>query len=129
MDLQVAGLGDLPAVVHRLKAIQQQRETLLKLVDQSAPDQTATDIEHAIRQRAAEWRELLVDNPAVAKRGLERVLASRIIVTPRAQRGTFDYRMELTFDGLLEGILTPKAVASPTGFERLRWEITEQIAA
>ena len=116
VDLQVAGVGDLPAVVTRLKAIKSQRDALTRLMDATAPDRTIAEIERLVRERVQYWRHELTANPTAAKPILEGVLSAKIVVTPEA-RGTYDVRLPLTASGILINALAPKALASPTGFE------------
>jgi site-specific DNA recombinase len=123
-DVIASGITDLPAINDRLRGVQTQRRQVAAVLTarKGAPDAMyASASVRTFRARLADWRELLLGNPQEARGVLEKVLASRIVLTPRRDRPTispiFDVRMSLTTQGLFAGILVPQAVASPTGFE------------
>lgn len=131
VELQVAGVGELPAVVNRLKLIKAQRETLMRLTETASSESNIEDIERSIRDRMRAWREVLTANPATAKPILEGLLGDRIVVTPdAAERGAFVVRIPLEGRGLISGLIQlPKAGASPPGTDRLRFDVVERLAA
>jgi site-specific DNA recombinase len=119
VELTAAGVGDMPAVIARLRSIKERRATLERLVvNPSAPAMpTAVELAARIRDRVTAWRDALQGNPAKAKPILEGLLEGRIVVTPVAGTKEFDVKIPFNGEGLLTGVSLPKALASPTGFE------------
>jgi hypothetical protein len=116
--LTAAGLGDLPAVIDRLKVIQSQRATVTRLTETPASKpKSRGELRAMLQQAAQEWRSALQANPVEAKPVLELMLTGRIVITPRSTVGAFDVRIPLTLQGLVDAVIAPKALASPTGFE------------
>ncbi len=124
--LTAAGVGDLPAVVTRLRAIKVRRDALMSRQQVRQVASRATDVDHelqmaAVETRLQEWRRAMRANPDEARGVLEQLLSGRIQVTPRPQKAgawrSFDVRIAVQRSGLFEGIICPRAMASPTGFE------------
>lgn len=128
VELVGAGVGDLPAVVDRMKAIKDQRAALARLVDRQSTTVDVDELEAAVRARANAWRRLLERRSPEAKRILEGLLAGRIVITPQADEA-FAVRIPLKTTGLLEGVISPKALASPTGTTRTRFDVDLMLAA
>jgi hypothetical protein len=66
-----------------------------------------------VRARAQQWRQVLERRAPESKFILEGLLAGRIVITPRESAGEFTVHIRLKATGLLEGVISPKALASP----------------
>ena len=74
-----------------------------------------------LKRRVDEWREPLRANVPQARQLLRKVLANRLTLTPE---GSADRYSTITGEGtltkILAGIVSPKGMASPAGFETCR---------
>lgn len=128
-QLTAAGVGDLPGVIARLKAIRTQRERLIRASERTRVAHTASDdIAATVRDRMNRIKDVLNRRAPEAKQVLEGLLTGRIVVTPLESRGMFNVAVPLSALTILDGFVAPKALASPTGFERLRCDLSFDIS-
>ena len=112
--------ADLTSVVtairdrEREKASVEQRLSALEQVGK-LPDLNRDELEQVLRDRLDDWRGLLGRHIGQARQILRKLLVGRLVVTPEGDHA------EVTGTGslgpFLSGVLLPKGMASPTGFE------------
>jgi len=116
--------GDLPTLVAEMKALERRRASLEAEVQnlEEVGGLSATDLETLepeLLVRLADWRALFRRHVLEARQMLGKVLSGRVVFTPRATgvEWEVEYTAECSLGKLLNGILGPKAVVAPTGFE------------
>ncbi len=92
---------------------------------------TAGDVERRARKRLEEWRGMLPGQTAIARQVIRKLFDERLVSTPSEADGTpaedpkaaawARITGEATYSKLFLGILLPRGVASPTGFEPVFW--------
>jgi hypothetical protein len=116
--------GDLPTLVAEMKTLERRRAALQAEVQRleqgdglSAADLLA--VEGELLLRLADWRALFRRHLGEARQMLGQLLVGRVIFTPRATGPDWevDYAADGSLGGLVAGVLGPKAVVAPTGFE------------
>jgi DNA invertase Pin-like site-specific DNA recombinase len=116
--------GDLPTLVAEMKTLERRRAGLhaeTQRLEQGdgfrAADLLA--VESELLMRLADWRALFRRHLREARQMLGQLLVGRVIFTPRATGPDWevDYAAEGSLGGLVAGVLGPKAVVAPTGFE------------
>jgi site-specific DNA recombinase len=127
-ELVAAGLGDLPAIVDRLRSIRERRAHLDRVTDRRGrlahqPPRPMSVFADELRRRLESMRDLLRRNPAEARGVLQLLLAERITLTPQRDRSTrspvFDVAITVVPDRLVAAELSLNG-SSPTGVERSR---------
>ena len=126
-----ADVGDLPAIVNRLKAIKARRATLVTILAGEKADRRERPFDaiaefEALQQRAADFRAALRRNPSEARRVLELLLAGRIVMTPIAGADAWRVQIPLSTRGLVDDVFCPQGVTSPTGIDRARTFVVER---
>ena len=118
----LASGGDLSSLVEAIRDREQRRETLAAQLAQLAQvrdlqGQNVADLERRLRAKLANWRELLRREAQEARQILQALISERITFTPGEQGGQRVYRYQGTFTigPLLEGVIDPRALASPRG--------------
>jgi hypothetical protein len=73
-------------------------------------------VEHEVRARVAQWRELFGRHVQLSRQALQKLLVEKIVCTPKAdEHGAFyELRARLSFGRIFSGILCPSGVASLT---------------
>lgn len=111
--------GNVPLLVDRLQALQQEREKIAR--DYAALEATSvvrvpTFSRPALRQRISDWQGLITTRPAETRRLLETVLADRLVFTPIPAPSGVQYEVviRLQLDRVIREIL-PIGLASPGG--------------
>jgi hypothetical protein len=66
-----------------------------------------------ITHRLAEWRRLLRGSTLQARAVLQRILAGRLVFTPRADGQGYDFSGPTRFDKLFRGIVAPRPAWMP----------------
>jgi hypothetical protein len=83
------------------------------------------DVERQLRARLAEWHELLSGQMAWTRQILAKLLTGKITMSPiidkRSGSPAFRVQIPFTLQPLFEGLICPKGVASPAGFEPAFW--------
>ena len=122
-DAVVLG-GELPTLVAEMKTLERRRAALQAELQQlehgdgvSAAD--LLTVEPELLGRLADWRALFRRHVREARQMLGHLLVGRVIFTPKATGPEWEveYAAEGSLGGLVAGVLGPKAVVSPTGFE------------
>jgi site-specific DNA recombinase len=116
--------GDLPTLVAEMKALERRRaylEAEVQHLEQveglSATDLEALELELLVRLE--DWRALFRRHVMEARQMLAKILTGRVVFTPRATGADWavEYAAECSLGKLASGVLGPKAVVAPTGFE------------
>jgi hypothetical protein len=116
--------GDLPTLVAEMKALEHRRAFLeadLKRLEQvrrlSATDLQA--LEPKLLDRLEDWRGLFRRHLLEARQMLGKILIGRVTFTPSALCAEWEveYAAECSLGRLVSGILGPKPLVAPTGFE------------
>jgi site-specific DNA recombinase len=116
--------GDLPTLVAEMKALESRRAYLEAEVQslEQVGGLSAIDL-HTLQpellMRLEDWRALFRRHVLEARQMLARVLSGRVVFTPRATGAEWEveYAAECSLGKLVNGVLGPKAVVAPTGFE------------
>jgi len=116
--------GDLPTLVAEMKALERRRASLEAEVQnlEHVGGLSATDL-HALEPellvRLEHWRAMFRRHVLEARQMVAKILTGRVVFTPRATGAEWavEYAAECSLGKLVNGILVPKAVVAPTGFE------------
>ncbi|MFQ5803603.1 MAG: recombinase family protein [Candidatus Methylomirabilales bacterium] len=120
----VAAGGNLPALLEAMKERERQRARIEQ--ELTALDQLAqvgrldlTRLERTLRAKLGDWRGLLWRHVAEARQVLRKLLAGRLVFTPRQHEDGryYEFTGEGVVEPLLAGAVLPKAGVAPTGFE------------
>ena len=112
--------ADLPTVVEAIREREARKVTLKRRLEAvgdlaRVPLPDPQHLEAALRQRLEDWRGLLGRHVAQARQMLRKLIVGRLVVTPDGRYA------EVTGTGTLgkffSGIMCPKGMASPRGFE------------
>jgi hypothetical protein len=114
-------LAGLLAALQERERRRHQVRTELAAVDRIT-DRAAFDLPKALqRLRGAltDWQGMLRAEPPAARQALLALLAGRLVFTPRGDGGDRHYEFEgpATIGKLFAGIVLPKGVVTPAGFE------------
>ena len=113
MSSVVAGICEREA---RRKRIDERLTTLSSAAELPTLDKRA--LRASLRRRVEEWRAPLGGNVAQARQMLRKVIIGRLTLTPDAEaRRSVCVGGDGTLTRLLGGIVIPKGMASPQGFE------------
>ena len=116
--------GDLPTLVAEMKALERRRAYLEAEVQNlehvgglSTADLHALEPELLVRLE--DWRAMFRRHVLEARQMIAKILTGRVVFTPRATGAEWEveYAAECSLGKLVSGILVPKAVVAPTGFE------------
>jgi len=116
--------GNLPTLVAEIAALEQRaahlREDLQRL--ERSQGVGVTDLhalESKILTRLEDWRAMFRRHVMEARQMLAQILIGRVLFTPRATGADWEveYVAECSLGKLIGGVLGPKAVLAPTGFE------------
>jgi hypothetical protein len=116
--------GDLPTLVAEMKALERRRAYLEAEVQnvEHVEGLSATDLqalEPELLTRLEDWRAMFRRHVLEARQMIAKILTGRVVFTPRATGAEWavEYAAECSLGKLVSGILVPKAVVAPTGFE------------
>ena len=112
--------GDAATLVQAMKDRERRREDLRQeLTALERPRTALTDV-HKLRQhlleRAAEWRGLFRKHAPVARQMLRKLIENRILFTPVPEMGYYRFSIPGDLSRFFNGLVCPRAVASPRGF-------------
>ena len=122
-----AGGGETATLVQAVKDRERERARLhraladLKTLERLAALDVA-DLQRRLERKLADWRGLLGRHPQQARQILAKVLAGRLVFTPRLEPASGSRAYEFTGEGRLEAILSgvidlPTTLVTPAGFE------------
>ncbi len=116
--------GNLPSIVAALTEREAQRSRLeqqLAALDELEQVRgfDLQRVEPDLRAKLDDWRGLLSRNVAQARQALRSLVPARLTFTPKEEEGERFYMFEgmAVLDRFLAGIVLPKALVAPTGFE------------
>jgi hypothetical protein len=116
--------GNLATLVAEIKALEQRATYLKEELQRLERSQglSTTDLQTllpTVLTHLEDWRAMFRRHVMEARQMLAQVLTGRVLFTPRATGADWEveYAAECSLGKLLGGILVPKAVVAPTGFE------------
>jgi site-specific DNA recombinase len=120
----IAAGGDVPTLVGAIREretrrtrLQTQLAAMTEALAQAA--KAPADIESQLRKRLSEWRQLLGQEISWTRQIIQKLLVEKIICRPVIHNGEDCYELTARFHlgRFFEGIICPRGLASPTGFE------------
>jgi hypothetical protein len=123
----LAAGGNMSSVLAAIREREERREAIVARLAamehvSRLPKLDRRTLRADLQRRIADWRAPLSKHVAQARQVLRKVLAEQLTVTPEA---VADRYAAITGDGtltkILAGIVVPKGMASPTGFEPVFW--------
>ena len=118
----IAQAGEIDALVIALKTCDQDRQRVQReLAALDGMDRLSTfdvkRIEGDLVNRLAEWRGLLKRQTPIARQVLSKLLADKIVWTPRKDEGLYEFAGRARFDRTLAGIVDTVGRESPWGHD------------
>jgi hypothetical protein len=127
--------GSLRSVLTAIREREAKRERLAARLDAltiiaARPKVDRRAVREELKRRIEDWRAPLTQHVAQARQLLRKVLADRLTVTPEAgDEGYAAITGDGTFTKILAGIVFPKGMASPAGFDTCGLRRTRMIRA
>ena len=116
--------AELPSVIAAIRERERRKVGLQRRLEAAeglarAPRIDRRKLEPVLRARLDDWHGLLGRHVAQARQILRKLLVGRLVVTPDATRdGRYaEVAGTGTLGKFLSGVILPKGMASPTGFE------------
>ena len=121
----IAQAGEIDALVIALKTCDQDRQRVQReLAALDGMDRLSTfdvkRIERDLVNRLAEWRGLLKRQTPLARQVLSKLLADKIVWTPRKDEGLYEFAGRARFDRTLAGIVDTVGRESPYRYHTSR---------
>jgi DNA invertase Pin-like site-specific DNA recombinase len=120
----IAAGGNLDALVGALQERERQRADLQReLTELTTLTRTNIDrrgVERAVRERLAEWQAVLGRQTVQARQIVTKLLDGKVTLTPTTDADgapAYEVRATFTLGRFFQGILGPRAMASPTATE------------
>ena len=115
----------MPALVAALQQREQRRQqarTELAALDRMSSRSTDFDAHRVLgdlREHLTDWQGMLHQEAPHARQALKALLTGRLAFTPKCQGGErwYEFSGPGTVSKLIEGLVFPKGVVAPTGFE------------
>jgi hypothetical protein len=122
----IAASGPLPALLTAMEARERRRaalaEQLTALAVAPASEALPDDVARGLRARLSDWQDVLRGQPEHARTILARLLAGRLVMTPRETTDgerVYDFAGQGSVTELLTGVADTRGVVTPAGFARL----------
>ncbi len=114
--------GDVPSLVKAIREREQAKaEFQAQLTSLSGLERIQTwdpqQLRRDLTKRLTQWQGLLTRHVAQTRQILRKLLVGRLRFTFDAEAQTCEFTGQGMFDPILAGMLGPKALVSPTGFE------------
>ncbi len=118
----IAIAGDVEALAQALRDREHRRTHLrAELASLDAAERLSrvdvSRIERELRQRVADWRQLLSRQTSGARQIMLRLLDGRIVCTPNERERLYRFAGRVKFDQLLSGVVPTVGLVSVRGFE------------
>jgi AcrR family transcriptional regulator len=123
----LAAGGSLPSVLAAIRERETRREAIVARLGalehvSRLPRLDRRTLRPYLQRRIEDWRAPLTKHVAQARQLLRKVLADRLTVTPEGGSDRYAAATgDATLTKILAGIVFPKGMASPTGFEPVFW--------